>query len=81
MMITKNTQSRARQELDIIVLKVRAIQGFFTENRGEESMDLEQIATLCNPVTRELGGRFGYHTTETSIADFQRSGIIAGGPG
>eukprot|EP00971_Amphidinium_carterae_P218654 4340028-Amphidinium_carterae.1 len=44
-------------------------------------MDLDSTATLCNPVTRDLGGRFGYHTTETDIADFQRSGIIAGGPG
>eukprot|EP00971_Amphidinium_carterae_P251943 5002260-Amphidinium_carterae.1 len=43
-------------------------------------MDLEATATLCNPVTKEVGGRFGYHTTETEIADFQRSGIIPGGP-
>eukprot|EP00971_Amphidinium_carterae_P003141 61687-Amphidinium_carterae.3 len=79
LMITSNTRPRANNDLDIIILKVRAIQGFFTANRGEESMDLDTTATLCNPVTRDLGGRFGHHTTETEIEDFQRSGIIPGG--
>eukprot|EP00971_Amphidinium_carterae_P178879 3547783-Amphidinium_carterae.1 len=67
-------------ELDIKILQVRAIQGFFTDNKGEESLDLERTAALYNPVAHEMSGRFGYHTTQASIKDFQKSGIIAGGP-
>eukprot|EP00971_Amphidinium_carterae_P282867 5615545-Amphidinium_carterae.1 len=58
-------------ELDIIILQVRAIQGFFTDNRGEESMNLDKAAALYNPVAQQLVGRFGYHTTEAPIQDFQ----------
>eukprot|EP00971_Amphidinium_carterae_P222576 4417834-Amphidinium_carterae.1 len=80
MRITSNTKPRTYGELDIIILQVRAIQGFFTDNRGEKSMNLDKAAALYNQVAYQLKGRFGYHTTEAPIRDFQKNGIIAGGP-
>eukprot|EP00971_Amphidinium_carterae_P112626 2230323-Amphidinium_carterae.6 len=80
MRITSNTQPRNDNELDIIILQVRAIQGFFTDNRGEDSMNLDKAAALYNPVANQMIGRFGYPTTMAQVQDFQKSGIIPGGP-
>eukprot|EP00971_Amphidinium_carterae_P096685 1913829-Amphidinium_carterae.2 len=77
--ITSTVSPRGGDELDIIILKMRAIQGYFTPNKGEDSMNLETVAALYHPISVNLPGRYGFHTTPAHIGSFRKTGIIAGG--
>eukprot|EP00971_Amphidinium_carterae_P241424 4793562-Amphidinium_carterae.1 len=73
MRITSIVFPRGNGELDIIILQMRAI-----ENKGEDSINLDTVAAVRNPVAPTLPGRFGFHTTEAHIEDFKKSGVVGG---